>query len=76
MRLSGRVRPATPMRVFVEIKGRDGRWRRVRLVRARVRLTSWSTAVRLRKPGLYRLTARTSAAQPAKAAPVLVRVLN
>ena len=76
LRLSGRVRPATPMRVFVEIKGRDGGWRRVRLVRARVRRTSWSTAVRMRRPGLYRLTARTSAAQPAKAAPVLVRVLR
>ena len=60
LRLSGRVRPAEPMRVLVEIKGADGRWRRVRLVRARVRRTSWSTAVRMRKPGLYRITARTA----------------
>jgi hypothetical protein len=77
LRLSGRVRPAGPVRVLVEIKGRDGRWRRVRLVGARVRETNFSAAMRMRRPGLYRLTARTAGSAPRAAdAPLLIRVLR
>ena len=77
LRLSGRVRPAEPMRVVVEIKGADGRWKRVRLVRARVRRTSWRTGIRMGKPGLYRITARTAGpGRRGVADPLLVRVLR
>jgi N-acetylmuramoyl-L-alanine amidase len=74
--LSGRVRPAQSMRVLVEIKGADGRYRRVRLVRARVRRTSWRAAVRMRKPGLYRITARSLGRRAGASDPLLVRVLR
>src|SRR4051812_11365968 len=77
LRLSGRVRPGGPVRVLVEFKGRDGRWRRVRVVGARVRGTSFGAAMRMRRPGLYRLTARTAGPAPrAAAAPLLIRVLR
>jgi hypothetical protein len=77
MRLSGRVRPADPVRVLVEWRGGDGRWRRVRVLRAAVRGTNFSAAVRLRRPGLYRLTARTAGpGAHVTDAPVLVRVLR
>src|SRR4051812_13238909 len=77
LRLSGRVRPGGPVRVLVEFKGRDGRWRRVRLAGARVRGTSFTAALRMRRPGLYRLTARTAGPAPrAAAAPLLIRVLR
>jgi len=59
----------------VEIKGADGRWRRVRLVGAQVHGTSFRAAVRMRRPGLYRLTARTAGPAPLVAdAPLLIRV--
>jgi N-acetylmuramoyl-L-alanine amidase len=77
MRLSGAVRPGGPVSVLVEIKGADGTWHRVRLVRAQVRGTNFSAAMRLRRPGLYRLTARTAGTAPgAAAAPLLIRVLR
>jgi hypothetical protein len=77
MRLSGRVQPSAPVRVLVEIKGGDGRWRRVRVLRPRVRGTSFSVAARLRRPGLYRLTARTAGpGAHVKDAPLLVRVVR
>jgi len=77
LRLSGQVRPGGPVRVLVEIEGRDGRWRRVRLTGARVRGTSFSAAMRMRRPGLYRLTARTAGPEPhAVAAPLLIRVVR
>jgi len=59
--LSGRVRPSVPVSVLLERQGSDGKFRRVRFVPARVHLTSWRASVRLRTPGLYRLTVRTSA---------------
>jgi hypothetical protein len=59
--LSGRVRPATAISVLLERQGSDGKFRRVAFVAGRVSGTTWRTAVRLRRPGLYRLTARTSA---------------
>ena len=46
MRLSGRVRPAAPVRVLVEFKGGDGQWRRVRVLRGRLRGTNFSAALR------------------------------
>jgi hypothetical protein len=77
LRLSGRVRPADPVRVLVEFKGADGRWRRVRVLTARVRGTNFNAALRLRRPGLYRLTARTAGpGAHVRDAPVLVRVVR
>jgi hypothetical protein len=75
--LSGRVRPATSVFVVLEREGSDGRFHRVRSLRGRIRKTNWSAAVRLRRPGLYRLTARTSAKDGgARSAPVYVRAVR
>jgi hypothetical protein len=60
--LSGRVRPSIKVTVLLERQGSDGVFRRVHVVSARVTKTSWSSAVRLRRPGLYRLTARSGGA--------------
>jgi hypothetical protein len=77
LRLSGRVAPADPVRVLVEFKGGDGRWRRVRMLGASVRGTNFNAALRLRRPGLYRLTARTAGpGEHVRDAPVLVRVVH
>jgi hypothetical protein len=78
VRLGGRVRPGQPMRVLIEFQGGDDRWRRVRVIRARQSGTSWSTAIPLRRPGLYRLTARTAAApaERVQAGAVLIRVVR
>ena len=77
VRLSGRVRPAGPVRVLVEIKGRDGRWRRVRSLSGRLRGTNFNASARLRRPGLYRLTARTAGpGAHVKDAPLLIRVVR
>jgi hypothetical protein len=77
LRLSGRVQPADPVRVVVEFKGSDGRWRRVRSVRARVRGSRFSAAMRMRRPGLYRLTARTAGrGARIQDAPLLIRVVR
>jgi hypothetical protein len=77
LRLSGRVQPAAPVRVLVEFKGGDGRWRRVRMLGTRGRGTNFSAALRLRRPGLYRLTARTAGpGEHVRDAPLLVRVLR
>jgi hypothetical protein len=77
LRLSGRVRPADPVRVLVEFKGGDGRWRRVRTLSTRRRGTNFSTAMRMRRPGLYRLTARTAGpGAHVRDAPLLIRVVR
>jgi len=77
LRLSGRVLPADPVRVLVEFKGGDGRWRRVRVLTGRVRGTNFNAAIRLRRPGLYRLTARTAGpGAHVRDAPLLIRVLR
>jgi hypothetical protein len=78
VRLGGGVRPGQPMRVLIEFKGGDGRWRRVRVIRARVQGTSWRTEIPLRRPGLYRLTARTAVppAERVQAGSVLIRVVR
>jgi hypothetical protein len=57
--LSGRVRPATKVSVLLEREGSDGKYRKVRFLKARLSKTNWRAAVRLRTPGLYRLTARS-----------------
>ena len=59
--LSGRVRPSVAVAVLLEREGPDGEFHRVRIVPGTRRLTTWRAAVRLRRPGLYRLTARTGA---------------
>jgi N-acetylmuramoyl-L-alanine amidase-like protein len=74
LRLSGRVRPAVATSVMLELRGRDGRFRRVGSARARVRGTTWRAAVRLRRAGLYRLTPRTSGTGRAPA--VFVRAVH
>jgi N-acetylmuramoyl-L-alanine amidase len=75
--LSGRVRPATSVAIVLERQGSDGRFRRVSSIRGRVRRTTWRAAVRLRRPGLYRLTARTSAkGGDARGTPVYVRAVR
>jgi len=77
LRLSGRVLPADPVRVLVEFKGGDGTWRRVRVLTGRVRGTNFSAAIRMRRPGLYRLTARTAGpGAHVRDAPLLIRVVR
>ena len=61
--LTGRVRPATKVSIRLERQGSDGRFRRVRFLSARVSKTNWGASVRLRRPGLYRLTARAAGAE-------------
>jgi hypothetical protein len=63
--------------VVLEREGSDGRFHRVRSLRGRIRKTNWTAAVRLRRAGLYRLTARTSAKDGgARSAPVFVRAVR
>jgi hypothetical protein len=57
--LTGRVRPATKVSVLLERQSSDGKFRHVRFVSARLSKTNWRAPVRLRRPGLYRLTARS-----------------
>jgi hypothetical protein len=75
LHLSGRIRPATSMFVVLEREGSDGRFHRVRSIRGRVTRSTWRAAVPLRRPGLYRLSARTSAQDgSARGRPIYVRV--
>jgi N-acetylmuramoyl-L-alanine amidase len=74
--LSGRIRPATPVAVVLEVQAADGAFRRVRSLRARVTRTTWRAEVRLRRPGLYRLTARTAQGTVVRGDPVLVRAVR
>ena len=57
--LTGRVRPGVPVVVRIEKQGSDGRYRRIASVRGRVVQTAWGATLRLKRPGLYRLTALT-----------------
>ncbi len=73
----GGVRPAVAVTVLVERKGPDGRWRRSRAVRAKVRGRRYSAAVLLPAPGLYRLTAKAGTPAAHRAAtPQYVRALR
>ena len=77
LRLSGRVRPSVAVAVLLEREGADGTFRRVRIVSGTRRLTNWRAAVLLRRPGLYRLTARTAAKDGnARGRAVYVRVVR
>ncbi|HEX6390117.1 MAG TPA: N-acetylmuramoyl-L-alanine amidase, partial [Solirubrobacteraceae bacterium] len=73
VRVRGSVRPADAVAVVVERQGRDGRWHRVRVVRARLDGRRFGATVRLRKAGLYRLTARTD---DVRAEPIFVRAVR
>jgi hypothetical protein len=75
--LSGRVRPSVAVAVLLERQGADGKFQRVRIVSGTRRLTNWRAAVSLRRPGLYRLTARTAAKDGnARGRAVYVRVVH
>jgi hypothetical protein len=75
--LSGRVRPSVAVAILLERQGADGKFHRVRIVSGTRRLTNWRAAVSLRRPGLYRLTARTAAKDGnARGRPVYVRVVH
>ncbi len=76
--LSGRIKPAKRrVTAVVERRGRDGRFSRVAIRRARARRGRFRLSVRLTNSGLYRITIRT-ASDPrngtGKAPPVAVRV--
>jgi hypothetical protein len=71
------VRPSVAVAVLLERQGADGKFHRVRIVGGTRRLTTWRAAVLLRRPGLYRLTARTAAKDGnARGRPIYVRVLR
>jgi hypothetical protein len=75
--LSGRVRPSVAVAILLERQGADGKFHRVRIVSGTRRLTNWRAAVSLRRPGLYRLTARTAAKDGnARGRAVYVRVVR
>jgi hypothetical protein len=77
VRVRGRVRPVGPVRVLVERQGKDGRWREVADVRMPLQGARFSKAIRLRAPGLYRLTPRTGTGRTAFRAPqVYVRAVR
>ena len=73
--VTGRVRPAVPVVVRIEKQGSDGRFRRVTSVRGRVVKTAWGATLRLKRPGLYRLTALTRDGTVA-APPAFVRAVR
>ena len=63
--------------MLVEREGSDGKFHRVRMIAGTRRLTSWRAAVRLRTPGLYRLTARTGATDGnVRGTPLYVRAVR
>jgi hypothetical protein len=77
VRVRGRVRPTGPVRVRVERQGRDGRWHEVADVKMPLDGARFSRAIRLRAPGLYRLTPRTGTGRTAFQAPqVYVRAVR
>jgi len=59
VRLDGTVRPIAPVTVTIDKQGSDGRYRRVGSVTVKPRAATFRASVTLRRPGLYRLTART-----------------
>jgi hypothetical protein len=75
--LSGRVRPTVAVAVLLEREGADGDFHRVRIIKGAVRLTTWRAAIRLRRPGLYRLTARTGVKDgDVRGTPMYVRAVH
>jgi hypothetical protein len=75
--VSGRVKPRGTVKVLVELKGRDGRYRRVDIVSAKTSASgAYRAVIPLRKAGLYRLTASRGAQSGLNAvftAPLFVR---
>jgi len=75
--VTGRVRPGGLVRLRVERQVRGGRWVRVAEVPAQVRSGRFTAKVRLRTPGIYRLTARAGTkAKPVAAPAVFVRAVR
>ncbi|PTL60477.1 N-acetylmuramoyl-L-alanine amidase [Paraconexibacter algicola] len=75
--IAGQVRPQAPARVLVERDAGNGRYVRVAETALRVRRGRFAQAVRLAKPGLYRLTVRTGPARtPTSAEPLFVRAVR
>ncbi|MGZ6642188.1 MAG: peptidoglycan recognition protein family protein [Solirubrobacteraceae bacterium] len=72
LHVTGRVRPNVPVAVRVEVEGSDGKFRRTGTAAARVHRGHWGASLRLKRPGLYRLTATTKDGA-ATGTPVLVR---
>uniref|UniRef100_UPI0035628377 N-acetylmuramoyl-L-alanine amidase n=1 Tax=Paraconexibacter sp. TaxID=2949640 RepID=UPI0035628377 len=75
--ISGRVRPRAGVRVRVERDAGGGRYVRVADVPVKVKGTRFAARLRLRKAGLYRLTAYTSKrAGSVEAEPLFVRAVR
>ncbi len=71
------MRPRASLRVLVERDAGGGRYVRVADVPVRVKGTRFAARLRLRKPGLYRLTAYTSKrAGAVEADPLFVRAVR
>ncbi len=73
VRVRGTVRPGVPVTLVVERQGRDGRWQRAQAPRARLDGRRFGATVRLRKAGLYRVTAKTT---DVRAEPIYVRAVR
>ncbi len=73
VKVRGVVRPGGPVTLVVERQARDGRWKRTQAPAAKVNGQSFSLAVRLRTPGLYRISAR---ADGVKADAIYVRAVR
>jgi hypothetical protein len=58
--ITGTIRPAALLTVRVERQARGGAWVQIQDVAVRARKQSWNARIRLRQPGLYRLTPRTA----------------
>ena len=75
--VSGTVRPNASLRVLVERDVGGGRYEKVADVPVRVRRSRFAARLRLRRPGLYRLTAHTSKkAGDVQAPPLFVRAVR
>jgi hypothetical protein len=73
VRVRGSVRPADAVALVVERQGRGGRWQRTQVVRARLDGRRFGATIRLRKAGLYRISAKTS---DVRAEPIYVRAVR
>jgi len=75
--VEGTIRPVVPVRVVVERQGPDRRWRRLAVTTIAPRRSRFAGAVRLRHPGLYRLTAQAGTGRGGVSAPpILVRAVR
>jgi hypothetical protein len=75
--VQGMIRPVTPVSLHVERQQRDGGWIPTGDVLVRTKHQKFQVRVRLRRAGLYRITARTAGpAGPVVAAPMYVRAVR